>query len=203
MLLVKISLLVLNVSIFLMSIYFLRSRKEHVACRCTPCVVKSTHYLFSLEPVKRSGRHDCVFTHVRSPWYTRGACDAAPIFASRTRSDTKPPGITSATSHDAGKYTYGNIHTIDSIENHPVCRWRVANSRRDHKFALLSSYFPTRLLSPRVAFPLEFTFQPCLTVLVSVSVTVRDNLRVIQGSNDTTAPWRSPGSRSKSTRRIR
>lgn len=154
-------------------------------------VVKSTCYLLSLGSIKKSGRHDCDFTRVRSLWYTRVAHEAI-----RRHSVLYQRRVTML------ENTHGSIYRIDSIENHLVHRWRAPSSRRDHKFGLLSSYFPTRLLSTRESLKRVY-FSTLFDNLVSVSVAVRDDLRVIQGSNDTTAPWRSPGSKSKSTKRIR
>lgn len=182
--------------------------------RAASIVNKSTYYLLSLEPVKRSGRRHVAtygFTRVRSSRdsHSRESSPspppAAPARATRTRGDRV---ITSATSHDAGKY---GVRSIDNIQNHPV---RLAGARPTAVAAInskLSFYFPNvRSSSPfflflprRVSFSRRihtchlsdgFPFPFCY----SSRRFARD-----PGSDDTTAPWRSPGSRSRSTKRIR
>lgn len=145
--------------------------------RAASIVNKSTYYLLPLEPVKRSGRRHVAtygFTRVRS---SRGSHSresspspppAAPARASRTRGDRV---ITSATSHDAGKY---DVRSIDNIQNHPV---RPAGARPTAVAAInskLSFYFPNvRSSSPPFSssfsrdeslFLVEFTRATCLTV---------------------------------------
>lgn len=135
--------------------------------------------------------------------FTRGhrrCLRPTPVLLNYTRGNW----VTSTTSHDAGKH---DIRSIDSIQNHPIRLGEqpaTINSKLSSYFSNVRSF--SLFLDPsslyEFLFLVEFARATCLTV--SFPFCYRSGrFTCDSGSNDTTASWRSPGSRSKSTKRIR
>ena len=97
-------------------------------------------------------------------------------------------------------------HTIDSIQNHPIRLGEepaTINSKLSFYFSNVRSFsffFDPSFLY-EFLFLVEFTRATCLTV--SFPFCYRLERFTCDPGNDTTASWRLPGSRSKSTKRIR